>query len=134
MGNPDVDKQFVPMKCISGNVFINKMCFHAFHGVMAQEQQVGGDYLVDINVEANLSKAVETDMVVNTIDYSNVYRIVKKEMEVPSALVEHVAGRIAEAVFAAYPQADSIRIKITKVNPPMGAACQGAGVEFHFAN
>ena len=115
------------MKVTNGYVFIQGMCFHAFHGVLEQERTVGGEYIVDVKVKADFSRAIETDDVSDTIDYSTVYRIVKSEMEVPSALVEHVAGRIAENVFASFPQARETEVKIIKVNPPMGAVCQGAG-------
>jgi dihydroneopterin aldolase len=55
-------------------------------------------------------------------------------MAVPSNLLEHVAGRIAKAVMAAYPEILSVDIKLTKTNPPMGADCKGAGVEIHLIN
>ena len=119
---------------VDGNIFIQKMCFHALHGVMAQERKVGGEYTVDVKVKFDISKAIKTDMVTDTIDYGEIYQTVKKVMEEPSCLVEHVAGRIAEALFAKFPQAKDIGIRVTKVNPPMGADCQGAGVELHFSN
>ncbi len=122
------------MVYIDGYVFIKQMHFHAFHGVMEQERKVGGEYAVDVKMKANLSKAIKTDVVADTIDYSVVYQIVKKVMEVPSALLEHVAGRMAESLFASFPQTKEIRIRITKINPPMGADCQGAGVEMSFSN
>ena len=122
------------MVYIDGYVFIKQMHFHAFHGVMEQERKVGGEYAVDVKMKANLSKAIKTDVVADTIDYSVVYQIVKKVMEVPSALLEHVAGRMAESLFASFPHTKEIGIRITKINPPMGADCQGAGVEMSFSN
>ena len=122
------------MNYVDGFIFIKKMHFHAFHGVMEQERNVGGEYAVDVKIKANLSKAIKTDVVSDTIDYSVVYQIVKKIMEEPSALLEHVAGRMAESLFARFPQTKEIGIRITKINPPMGADCQGAGVELFFSN
>ena len=49
----------------------------------------------------------------------------------PSQLVEHVAGRIANRVFADFPQVTSLDLSITKLNPPFGGECKGAGVEIH---
>ena len=117
---------------IDGYVFIKQMHFHAFHGVMEQERKVGGEYAVDVKMKANLSKAIKTDVVADTIDYSVVYQIVKKVMEVPSALLEHVAGRIASNIFRSFPEAALLDLKITKVNPPMGAHCDGASVVMSF--
>jgi dihydroneopterin aldolase len=50
-------------------------------------------------------------------------------MEIPSKLIEHVAGRIVKAIQQQFPQVSSVHLRITKTNPPMGADCKGAGVE-----
>ena len=50
-------------------------------------------------------------------------------MALQSNLVEHVAGRIGRRVLAEFPLADNVRVEVVKLNPPMGAACDGAGVE-----
>ena len=57
-----------------------------------------------------------------------VVQIINKEMQTPSCLLEHVAGRIGERILSAFPQALSVGIEITKRNPPMGADCDGATV------
>ena len=50
-------------------------------------------------------------------------------MQVPSNLLEHVAGRIAKAVMETFPQVSGLELTVVKLNPPMGADSQGAGVE-----
>ena len=55
-------------------------------------------------------------------------------MSVPSALLEHVAGRMARRIFACFDGIEAVHLSITKVNPPMGADCGGAGVEIHLTN
>jgi dihydroneopterin aldolase len=118
----------------SGYIFLKDLRFHAFHGVMPQERKVGGDFLVSLRMGYDISKAMRTDEVSDTLNYAEVYALVRKEMEQPSALLERVAGRIAEALFASDPKILSIDLWLTKVNPPMGADCQGAGVELHLIN
>ena len=122
------------MRIESGYIFLKELRFRAFHGVMPQECMVGAEYLVSIRIGYNLTKAVQTDEVGDTLNYAEVYALVRKEMEQPSALLERVAGRIAEALFASDPKILSIDLWLTKVNPPMGADCQGAGVELHLIN
>jgi dihydroneopterin aldolase len=101
---------------------------------MPQERKVGGDFLVSLRMGYDISKAMRTDEVSDTLNCAEVYALVRKEMEQPSALLERVAGRIAEALFASDPKFLSIDLWLTKVNPPMGADCQGAGVELHLIN
>lgn len=122
------------MRIESGYIFLKDLRFHAFHGVMPQERKVGGDFLVSLRMGYDISKAMRTDEVSDTLNYAEVYALVRKEMEQPSALLERVAGRIAEALFASDPKILSIDLWLTKVNPPMGADCQRAGVELHLIN
>ena len=116
----------------SSTIFIDRMHFHAFHGVMPQERNVGGDFEVSIRVQYNISKAVQTDHVDDTLSYAELYDVVKEQMAQSSKLLEHVGGRIAEAVKSRFPEATSVWMSITKLNPPMGADCAGAGVEASF--
>jgi Dihydroneopterin aldolase len=98
------------------------------------EKKVGADFTVSVRAAVDVSAAFDHDVVDVTLDYSALYEVVKKEMMIPSSLIEHVAGRIGEAVFAAFPQVESLDISLTKLNPPMGADCFGAGVELHLIN
>ncbi len=122
------------MRIKSGYIFLKDLRFHAFHGVMPQERKVGGDFLVSLRMGYDISQAMWTDEVRDTLNYAEVFALVKKEMEQPSALLERVAGRIAKALFDSDPKILSIDLWLTKVNPPMGADCQGAGVELHLIN
>lgn len=112
-----------------GKSFCKNIRLHAYHGVLQQERVIGNDYLVSVSVTCSLGNAVKSDSVDDTINYAAVYELVKEEMAVPSNLVEHVAGRIAQRVLDRFSLADDVTVEVVKVNPPMGAACDGAGVE-----
>ena len=75
-----------------------------------------------------------SDDVADTLNYAQLLEIVKKEMAVPSNLLEHVAGRIGRTVFDEFPKVKSIDLTVTKLNPPMGADCAGACVHVHLIN
>ena len=122
------------MRVESGYIVLEKVRFHAFHGVMPQERKVGADFLVTLRLGYDLTKAMQTDDVKDTLNYAEVYRVVQEEMEKPSALLEHVAGRIANALQRQFPDVQSIDLKLMKQNPPMGADGEGAGVELHLIN
>lgn len=120
------------MRITSSYISLRNIRFHAFHGVMPQERRVGGDFLVNLRVGYPLEQAMQSDEVGDTLNYATLYEVVKTEMMQPSNLLEHVAGRIAEAIAERFPQVTSIDLALTKQNPPMGADCDGAGVEIHF--
>lgn len=122
------------VKIESSYIYIKEARFHAFHGVLPQEQTVGQDFLVSARAGVDVLMAMEHDMVDVTLDYGQLYRLIKYEMETPSQLVEHVAGRIGKAVFEQFPLVRSLDLTITKLNPPIGGDCDGAGVEIHLIN
>lgn len=110
---------------------IEKLRIRAYHGVMPQERVVGGDFMVTIRVGYPWQQAMDNDNVDDTLDYAAVCRLVEDEMAVPSKLLEHVAGRIVKRLTSAFPRVTSIDLWLTKLTPPMGADCDGAGVELH---
>lgn len=122
------------MRIESSYVMLQDVRFHAFHGVMPQEGKVGADFLVSLRVGYPLEKAMQSDEVGDTLNYATLYALVESEMAKPSKLLEHVAGRIVKAIEKNFPEVTTINLKLTKRNPPMGADCEGAGVEIHLIN
>lgn len=122
------------MKTRAGHIFINDLRLYAFHGVLPQERIVGGNYSVDIDVTLDLSQAMASDRVEDTVNYATLLDIVKQEMDIPSALLEHVAGRMAEQICCRFTQIEEVMVRITKINPPMGAETKGAGVTIYLIN
>ena len=116
------------------SIFLDEVRFHAFHGVMPQERAVGADFTVWLKVGYDFVKAAESDELIDTISYADLYEVVKAEMEKPSQLLEHVALRIINAITSRWPRIDTIDLRLAKDNPPMGADCKGAGVEIHYIN
>ena len=114
---------------IESYIYLDEVRFYAFHGVMPQETQVGGEFLVSLRVGYPIQGAMETDDVADTLTYAELFQLVKQQMDIPSKLLEHVAGRIVKAIHQQFPQVSSIHLRITKKNPPMGADSKGAGVE-----
>lgn len=122
------------MRVENSYITLREVRFHAFHGVMPQERKVGADFTVTLRVKADLSRPVFSDDVADTLNYAALYDILKREFAQPSRLLEHVAGRIGQAVFGSFPQVQAVDITLTKLNPPMGADSEGAAVELHLIN
>ena len=122
------------MKLMSSKIYLRNVRFHAFHGVLPQEGIVGNDYLVNLVLDYDFSSAMQTDDLQGTLNYAEVYQKVREEVAVPSKLLEHVAGRIAHRLFSDFPEIQKLQLSITKVNPPMGADSDGAGVEVVLTN
>jgi dihydroneopterin aldolase len=100
-------------------ILVEGIKFYAYHGCMKEEALIGGNYIVDVSIDADLGKPSKSDKLDDTIDYVTVYEIVKKEMAIRSKLIEHVAKRILDKLKKRFSGTISIKIKITKLNPPI---------------
>ena len=118
----------------SSRIYLKNVRFHAYHGVLQQERIVGNDYVVNLVVDYDFTSAMETDELFATINYAELYEIIKEEMAISSKLLEHVVGRIGKRLFSEYSAIRQIQLAITKENPPFGADCDGAGVEVVLTN
>lgn len=112
-------------------IFLDNVRFFAYHGVGEQEREVGNEFIISLRLKVDITLAAETDNVAHTVSYADVYESVKAEMEIPSALLEHVCGRIVKRLFRTFPAIEDIELKLSKRNPPMGADVDAAGVEMH---
>lgn len=104
------------------------MKFHAYHGVLPQERVIGTDFMVNLQIEADLNKATVSDNVRDTINYAEVYDIVKEEITVPSDLIEHVAGRIYTRLKEHFIQITDLEVRVAKLNPPMEGEIEKAEI------
>ena len=109
---------------------VNRMKIYAHHGCHPQERTIGGDFYVTVSAVAEVEpSAWQEDKMEGTADYSLFVGITRREMAVPSKLLEHVAARIAFAVLEECPSVLKVSVTIEKENPPLGVLCQGAIVK-----
>ncbi|MBP5317850.1 MAG: dihydroneopterin aldolase [Paludibacteraceae bacterium] len=101
-------------------ISIENMSFYAHHGCFEEEQIVGTHFRVDVRFEYDARQAIDTDDVQHTVNYLSVYQTIAEEMKQPSHLLERVADRIQKAIAGRFPQARDIRVRLCKLNPPLG--------------
>jgi len=103
----------------SGVLSIEGMQFYAYHGCLPEETKIGTEYKVDVEIVGDFNASVNEDELKNTFDYTSIYNLVKKEMRIPSKLIEHVAGRIASAIKTELSGIEKLHISVIKINPPV---------------
>lgn len=117
------------MKIIETAVTLSDIRFYAYHGALPAEKIIGGDYLVTLTLYFPASSAMESDELSDTVNYAEVYEVLKKEMDLPSKLLEHVVGRILTALGSSFPILTKADCTLTKVTPPI-PSFQSSGVSF----
>ena len=103
-----------------GLIHIENMEFYSFHGHFKEEQIVGNKFLVDLTIETDMSIASRSDNLKDAVNYQKAYQIVKTEMGKKSYLLEHIAGRILDAIYSEMTGIKRATVKVSKMNPPMG--------------
>ncbi len=112
-----------------GVISIEGMEFFAYHGHFKEEQIIGTRFTVDLYMETDTSEAEMTDDLVKTVNYQAVYGLVAEEMKAKSKLMENVGRRILNRLTSEFPQLINIRIKVSKMNPPVGGKVERVSVE-----
>jgi len=102
-----------------GLIQLEGMEFYAFHGHFKEEQIVGNRFLVDLTIEADMDIPASSDNLKDAVNYQKAYEIVKVEMEKKSHLLEHIAGRILDAIYAELEGIKKVTVKVSKINPPV---------------
>lgn len=105
--------------------------FYAYHGIYQQEREQGNTFWVDIAVELNSHIFEQSHDLGSTVDYEKIYHIAKVRMNFPTPLLESIAVWMADDIAIQYPNAQSIRVKISKKKPPIGGNCRNSMVSYN---
>lgn len=99
------------------------------HGCLVEEEKIGSDYRVDLEINADLSISARSDELKDTVDYVHLHQIVIREMTTRSQLLEHVAQRIINSVFEELPLVNRVLLEVAKINPPIGGDVEQVSIE-----
>jgi dihydroneopterin aldolase len=114
---------------MTDRIFINGLSLHAYHGVMAHEAKVGQTFSIDLDLAIDLSSAARSDKVADTVSYDKVVECAGKAFSTQRfRLIEAAAGRVADAILAAFPRVLSVRVTIHKPHAPIAATFDDVGV------
>jgi len=114
---------------MSDRIFIKGLALHAYHGVMPFEGKVGQTFTIDLALDIDLSAAARTDKVADTVSYDKVVGCVATAFVAQKfRLIEAAAGKVADAVLAAFPAVRKVEVTIHKPHAPIAATFNDVGV------
>jgi len=114
---------------MSDRIFIKGLALHAYHGVMPYEGKVGQTFTIDLALDIDLSAAAHTDKVADTVSYDKVVGCVATAFVAQKfRLIEAAAGKVADAVLAAFPAVRKVEVTIHKPHAPIAATFNDVGV------
>lgn len=104
---------------ITCRIKVKDLRFFSYHGFYPEEQILGNEYFVSIEVVTPLAPKIE-DTLENTINYEMLYAIATEEMAISQKLLETVAENILTKIHSTNTRLEQIEVRICKVNPPFG--------------
>jgi dihydroneopterin aldolase len=114
---------------MSDRIFIAGLSLHAYHGVMPYEGKVGQTFTIDLELAIDLAAAARSDKVADTVSYDKVVDCAAQAFTGQRfRLIEAAAGRVADAILAAFPRVASIRVTIHKPHAPIAATFEDVSV------
>ncbi len=101
---------------------LHNAVFYAYHGVMSDEQTLGGKFEVDVELHCDLSGAKEKDNLLQTVNYEKVYGVMKQTVVGKKYfLIEALAQTIAAGILKEFSAVEKAIVRIRKP----GAAVHG---------
>lgn len=71
------------MKINSSYILLKEIRCYAYHGVAPQENLIGNEYLIDLKLKVDISKAAQTDEVTDTVNYAEVHQVIEMKWLFP---------------------------------------------------
>ena len=114
---------------MSDAIFIKGILIHARHGLLEHESEVGQRFVIDLELDTDLSESSRTDRLADTVSYSNVVATATSAFKDTNYyLLERAAGAVADAILEAFPRIRAVKVTVHKPHAPIAAIFEDVGV------
>ncbi len=111
-----------------GKIRLKNVRVYSNHGCLEEEGLIGSDYIVQLEVWADLNRSSNTDNLNDTVDYVALNAIIKEETLKRSKLLEVVAKRIIDRIFYEHGAVKKVRVEVSKINPPIDGDVEAVSI------
>lgn len=98
-------------------VHLKELKFHAYHGLYAGEEKTGG--LFEVNLSVWYKPEGRIEQLDQTINYVELFNIVKQRMMQQTSLIETVAEDMCTQLKERFTMINKIELSIDKCSPPI---------------
>ena len=110
-------------------VELKKLHFFAYHGLYAEERKTGHEFEVNLFV-SYLPVSGTITGISDTVNYVELYELLKSEMQKPRELLETFVMEVSEIIHLSFSQIKKIEIAVTKLHPPITGFTGTVGVKY----
>ncbi len=105
--------------------------FYAYHGVLSDEQNLGGKFQVDVELQCDLSKGAVSDHLKDTVDYERVYDCVRRAVvDRKHFLLEALARSVTSTILKEFRRVVQVTVHVRKPNAPIKGVLDYVEVEY----
>jgi dihydroneopterin aldolase len=103
-----------------GVIRLYNAVFYAYHGVLVDEQNLGGKFEVDVDLHCDLSVGARSDHLDDTVNYERVYDCIRTiVLEKKYFLLESLASAIGRGILKNFPRVLFVTIRVRKPGAPV---------------
>lgn len=111
-------------------VCLHGMNFYAFHGFYEYERKAGNHYILDVDVSLSKESDFQEEKIESTVNYEDIYKLCKEEMEEQHLLLETVVSNVASTIKSSFDNVQTVFVRISKLNPQLGGDVDKAVIEY----
>lgn len=101
-------------------ITLQGMAFFGYHGDEPEETRLGQRFYIDVLLGLDLSVVAETDRLEDSVNYVEVYTLVKGIVEgEPCRLLERLAGKINDEVLRSFHRVQTVETVVHKPGAPI---------------
>jgi dihydroneopterin aldolase len=113
-----------------GIIRIHNAVFYAYHGVLTDEQNLGGKFDVDVDLHCDLTRGAKSDHLQDTVNYERVYDCIRSlVLDKQHFLLESLASSIGKGILKNFSKVDSVTIRVRKPGAPVRGVIDHVEVE-----
>ena len=100
-------------------LIVERIELEGHHGAYEEEKVNANRFRVDVEMTADLSSAMASDRLEDTVDYSQVVQCIKEiNRQRRFNLIESFAGAISSELLSRFPCIDELLVRLRKLSPP----------------
>ena len=111
------------------SIELKQLRFPAYHGLYVEEKKTGNEFEIDLTVSFLPSAGTITG-ISDTVNYAELYALLRTEMQKPRHLLETLVMELAEIIHSSFPQIKKIEISVAKLHIPIAKFTGTAGVRY----
>ena len=115
---------------MNARIHLKNMAFYGYHGNLSEETRLGQRFFIDLTLTTDVTRAVQSDKLEDTVDYTRIYNICRDVMANKRCkLLESLANLIINRILESCHAVNKVEILIRKPAVPIPGILDHVAIE-----